>query len=480
MSLAHVLDEFISQLQNEGFTTNFSQAAILLQNSTTFYCKRVDVVFRIMEELTDGITQLYFAIHCHLTHQISILPNGGPEPSTSTTPTRRRRPARMLENDDLELLDFAFSDLNVDLNWRRLTDPATPKQIVLNKDVKAVKKPNTTVPLVGSNGVFFGYNDDYRLYGKMWSDGTINDEFVNRNHEVSYWNGIDVEANGVSDNDSHCDEPMDTGEPSTGLSNGLLDAPKEESSKDVDPSVTYNANDPPPMKQLKVKLHKVVDCDPVTFAFKFPLRVLKRRRPFELPLQIIADADRERERQKKRKLRQEKRAAKLLNGVVNGNDNDHTIDEGVDHCSAEPDPEDVVELSEGDSEILKFKERRRQSGLLATEIAKRVAGWHEAVLPKIQEAEKRRKFNVHEYGERILDKFPDDDEQFRPFSEIVKSQPKHEICRNFLSCLMLANTYNVEIRKSDDAPLATDCLELKLLSKVRHHDEMDEQLENLS
>uniref|UniRef100_A0A0A9XWH5 Condensin-2 complex subunit H2 n=2 Tax=Lygus hesperus TaxID=30085 RepID=A0A0A9XWH5_LYGHE len=476
MSLAHVLDEFISHLQNEGIAMNFSQAAILLQNSTTFYCKRVDVVFQIMEELTDGISQLYMAIFCHFAQQMAF---ANEEPSTSTTPTKKRRPARTLENDDLELLDFVHTDQNIDLNWRKFLEAPPPKQIVLNKDVKAVKKPNTSIPLVGSNGIFMGYKDDYRLYGKTWSDGTINDEFFNRNHEVSYWNGSDIEANGVCDNDSHFDEQMDTSTPLDGLSNGLSNAPKvEESSKDLGNSVSFNINEPPPLKELKVNLCKVVDWDPVKFEFKFPLKALKRRRPFALPKQLIAEAEEEMERQKKRKLRQEKKAAKLSNGVANGID--HTIDEGGDHCCAEPDPEDVVELPKGDSEILKFKQQRRESGLLATEIAKRVSEWHEAVLPKIQEAEKRRKFNVHEYGGRILDQFPDTDQNFRPFTEIVEGQPKHEICRHFLSCLMLANTYNVEIRKSNDAPLATDCLELKLLTKVRHHDEMDEQLENLS
>ena len=78
------------------------------------------------------------------------------------------------------ILFYFPTDNNIDLNWNKFVKSPPPKQIVLNKDVKAVKKSSTTIPLVGSNGVFLGYKDDYRQVfyfftftffgGLMWLD----------------------------------------------------------------------------------------------------------------------------------------------------------------------------------------------------------------------------------------------------------------------------------------------------------------------
>lgn len=41
-------------------------------------------------------------------------------------------------------------------------------------------------------------------------------------------------------------------------------------------------------------------------------------------------------------------------------------------------------------------------------------------------------------------------------------------------CLVQANTHNIELSESCPGDLAMDCVELTLLSRVRHHEELQE------
>ncbi|XP_075227574.1 condensin-2 complex subunit H2-like isoform X2 [Lycorma delicatula] len=124
---------------------------------------------------------------------------------------------------------------------------------------------------------------------------------------------------------------------------------------------------------------------------------------------------------------------------------------------------------------MKNRDDQRLSGL-----SERVAVWHKLIRPKLEEAEKKSHFDIHEYGSRILEKFPVDckrpEDNVIMFSEIVAGLPPGEVARNFLSSLCLANTYNLELRKMDPADIAMDCLQLRLLSRVRHHEEMHDNM----
>ena len=60
----------------------------------------------------------------------------------------------------------------------------------------------------------------------------------------------------------------------------------------------------------------------------------------------------------------------------------------------------------------------------------------------------------------------------KPFSEIAAGEAPEEVARLFLSSLMLANTYNVDLTSASGLPLAMDDAELTLLSTQRHHENM--------
>ncbi|XP_064119386.1 condensin-2 complex subunit H2-like [Macrobrachium nipponense] len=116
-----------------------------------------------------------------------------------------------------------------------------------------------------------------------------------------------------------------------------------------------------------------------------------------------------------------------------------------------------------------------QDHVNSSDLTKRVNKWREAILPKLEDEERRREFDIHSYGSQVLGFFPENGrKQTIPFQSVAKNQEAPEVSRLFLSCLMLANTYNVQLNDSIPGDFAMDCLELTLLSRVRHHEELEE------
>lgn len=106
-----------------------------------------------------------------------------------------------------------------------------------------------------------------------------------------------------------------------------------------------------------------------------------------------------------------------------------------------------------------------------TELARRVNEWEDKIQPKLQEEEKHEPFDIHVYGTRILDCYGDNNrKQTVSFSSMCKKKERWEICRYFLATLQLANNYNVHINSGDKM----DSIELTLLSRKRHHDNLNE------
>lgn len=116
-----------------------------------------------------------------------------------------------------------------------------------------------------------------------------------------------------------------------------------------------------------------------------------------------------------------------------------------------------------------------QGQVNSSELARRVNKWRENITPKLNEEEGRRTFDIHSYGSQVLSYFPENGrKQTVPFSQIAQNHDSKEVSRLFLSCLMLANTYNIELSEEEPGDFAMDCLHLTLLSRVRHHEELEE------
>ena len=119
-----------------------------------------------------------------------------------------------------------------------------------------------------------------------------------------------------------------------------------------------------------------------------------------------------------------------------------------------------------------------QDYIASTDLAKRVATWHDSIGPRLDAVEKRGNFDIHQYGSKILDHFPEGNAKTTiTFIELAQGKEREEVARYFLSSLMLANTYNVEIKNEIDGPLMMDHIEMTLLTKKRHHENMFQETE---
>merc|ERR1740121_2527339 len=80
-----------------------------------------------------------------------------------------------------------------------------------------------------------------------------------------------------------------------------------------------------------------------------------------------------------------------------------------------------------------------------------VKRWQDQLEPVLKEFESRPEFNIHEYSTKFLSKMTNiqkgaaDEAMPIPFSRLVYGQPRWEVCRRFLTCLILTNHGNTDI-----------------------------------
>ncbi|KAB0802724.1 hypothetical protein PPYR_04910 [Photinus pyralis] len=101
---------------------------------------------------------------------------------------------------------------------------------------------------------------------------------------------------------------------------------------------------------------------------------------------------------------------------------------------------------------------------------KAVTDWKNFIEPKLRGLH-RSEFDIHDYGGKIIDALPEEDAL--PFAHLVSNQKSSEVCRFFLASLQLANTYNIELT-GPSGELANDTMRIKLLTKERYHEHLDE------
>lgn len=544
LTVSLFLEDFMDHLSKQ--KTNFSQAALIVQNSTAFYCKRVDVVYKSIQEFVTDI--------CSNLKDDGEIPAG----QKISEGKKKRKNVKSLEMDDLQLLDFVASDHTIDAKTNVLVFQGLPKQIVLCSSVKALRKAGTSVTVYQASNATLGCKDEFRIFGKTYADGTVNEDFnfdqeqlispvdetiVNgddgfADNSCGGFDDIAERGNDTIQNSNH-EIPVDEVPPPE-----YTDQPSSEvpnfSTLAVSASIPVGAERCAPARP---KIRKNFEWEPVPSDFKFPSKALKMGKSVYIPsvcldeemLMEMEQMDVKPKKSKRKDLKEavdgvkirwideairvgsvdlsevyllkerEKRkqllAVKRLPQVPEAHDSSvgPLDDPEQDDFEAFQDDNEVLSaapvnriddvLQEDDRReyadealkaIEKFKENRRENANRQTDIAKRVAQWHETIMPKLAEAEARSHLDVHEYGTRILDMFPDDDPNLiLPFYNIVKDEPANEICRYVLAMLMLANTYNVEIIKNDIPLVNTrgmycDNIDLRLLTKVRHHEEMDE------
>ncbi len=74
-----------------------------------------------------------------------------------------------------------------------------------------------------------------------------------------------------------------------------------------------------------------------------------------------------------------------------------------------------------------------QAYVTSSDLARKVAAWHEMIAPRLELVEQRSEFDIHAYGTRILDTFGRERGAVRSFGLLMAGKPKEEV----LSCIFL-------------------------------------------
>ncbi|ENN75514.1 hypothetical protein YQE_07935, partial [Dendroctonus ponderosae] len=130
-------------------------------------------------------------------------------------------------------------------------------------------------------------------------------------------------------------------------------------------------------------------------------------------------------------------------------------------CSEDTLP-DVFEIEEEPRKLTAAEEE-------AEKTRARVEEWCTYITAKLKKVEEKD-FNIHEYGTKIINNM--NINETKPFGSFVRGKSSAEVVRFFTSSLQLASTLNVEICGAQKGKLSNDTFQLKLLSKERYHEHL--------
>ncbi|KAJ6797588.1 condensin-2 complex subunit H2 [Iris pallida] len=86
-----------------------------------------------------------------------------------------------------------------------------------------------------------------------------------------------------------------------------------------------------------------------------------------------------------------------------------------------------------------------------TELAARVSTWKQRIEQTLEDEDSQPPFDIHQYGERILDRLSMDVDigGSMSFTNVVMGQPKHDVARTFSALLQLVNNGTVDLQRAD-------------------------------
>lgn len=110
--------------------------------------------------------------------------------------------------------------------------------------------------------------------------------------------------------------------------------------------------------------------------------------------------------------------------------------------------------------------------------------WHAYLKPILKASHARANFDIHELGTEILESFPGNPKEVNTtvtFADVVAGKDQPDICRYFLSTLLLANTENVRlsvVKRSENQVTEYKDMHLAFLSSERHYQEINEMYDD--
>lgn len=139
-----------------------------------------------------------------------------------------------------------------------------------------------------------------------------------------------------------------------------------------------------------------------------------------------------------------------------------------------------IELTEKHKKLQDQAEKRLQDRLDANvDETVEVNKWHSYLKPILKASHARANFDIHELGTEILESFPGERQvnQTITFADVVAEKEQPDVCRYFLSTLLLANTENIRLSVGKKGPNeVTEYKDMKLafLSADRHYQEIND------
>lgn len=141
----------------------------------------------------------------------------------------------------------------------------------------------------------------------------------------------------------------------------------------------------------------------------------------------------------------------------------------------------AIELTDKHKKLQAIADKRHQERLEQnTDVTVEVNKWHSYLKPILKASHARANFDIHELGTEILEGFPKQESSSSnrtvTFADVVKDKEQPDICRYFLSTLLLANTENIRLSvapKGKDQVTEYKDMQLSFLSSERHFQEME-------
>lgn len=89
---------------------------------------------------------------------------------------------------------------------------------------------------------------------------------------------------------------------------------------------------------------------------------------------------------------------------------------------------------------------------IETQLSKRVNEWQSKIEPLLENENNHPEFNIQNYGELICEKLKNINKKEKEieFNKLITNEETYEICRKFLSVLMMANENKIEIETDNE------------------------------
>ncbi|KAL5240379.1 hypothetical protein ACI65C_007789 [Semiaphis heraclei] len=425
-----------------GSSSDFVEAAIIIQNISLIYQKKVDATIHAMMKLI-GIFRSY-----RLNENID--PDDNTEQKVENKKIKNSKKVKCYSFFGPIEGQIVGTLKNFDCKLINLRKKPLIKKIVLNTNIKVDNKYSKILPYIcNSKRENIGKKYDFKINFPLDCDLAVNEEFYCPTNE-----------------DSNSKNPISYRNNINSLQINLLDVDESLPSASISVNIDHNViNEVCVTNEISANSTHILNVSHITQNYDSRAQVLNAKCN-NYPVKPYV----------KNKVPKQKDGEMLSPMYMNAETELHLL-------VHEDEMEEILRISESNENDRTYQRnaidmQNYEINKLAMinehlEMRKRVLEWHNKLRPILEKEEETSEFDVHEYGTRILNCFESIGEQ-KFFKDLVGGKDRVEVARYYLSLLMMINTNNLEV--SNHIP-GEDFL-VKLLKKKRHHEELQVNIGN--